>query len=46
MTLLDDVDDGDAGPGPGAAGVPDVEGQVAISSNVYGCLGRIFINSL
>ena len=36
-TLLDDVDHGDPGPGPGAAGIPDVNGGVTISFNQAGC---------
>jgi hypothetical protein len=35
--LLDQVDDGDAGPGPGGAGIPDVGGNVTIKSNLPGC---------
>lgn len=37
QTLLDDVDDGDAGPGPGGAGVPDVAGDVTLGGNLSGC---------
>jgi hypothetical protein len=36
-TLLDGVDDGDPGPGPGVAGIPDVNGDVTISFNQTGC---------
>ena len=35
--LLDDVDDALPGPGPGAAGIPDVGGAVTISNNLPGC---------
>jgi len=37
QTLLDDVDDGQPGPGPGGAGIPDVGGDVTISGNLSGC---------
>lgn len=36
-TLLDQVDDFQPGPGPGAAGIPDVNGDVTISGNLAGC---------
>lgn len=36
-TLLDDVDDGEPGPGPGPAGIPDVGGELSISNNDVGC---------
>ncbi len=36
-TLLDVVDDAVAGPGPGAAGIPDVNGDVMLSGNLPGC---------
>jgi hypothetical protein len=35
--LLDDVDDGLPGPGPGVAGVPDVGTDVIIGDNAEGC---------
>lgn len=35
--LLDDVDDGAPGPGPGTAGIPDVGGDVTLSGNLTGC---------
>jgi hypothetical protein len=35
--LLDAVDDALPGPGPGAAGIPDVGGDVTISNNLPGC---------
>lgn len=35
--LLDQVDDFAPGPGPGAAGIPDVGGDVIISGNLPGC---------
>ncbi len=35
--LLDDVDDALPGPGPGAAGIPDVGGDVFLSNNLPGC---------
>jgi hypothetical protein len=35
--LLDYVDDGAPGPGPGAAGIPDVGGDVEMTSNLPGC---------
>jgi hypothetical protein len=38
--LVDPVDDGASGPGPGAGGVPDVGGTVTISSNLTGCLSK------
>ena len=36
-TLLDDIDDGVPGPGPGSAGIPDVGEGVFISNNLDGC---------
>lgn len=35
--LLDAVDDGAPGPGPGIAGIPDVKGDVTIGPNLPGC---------
>jgi hypothetical protein len=35
--LLDSVDDADPGPGPGAAGIPDVGGSVTLQFNPPGC---------
>lgn len=35
--LLDAVDDGLPGPGPGDAGIPDVDGDVTIENNKAGC---------
>ena len=37
IVLLNDVDDGPVGPGPGSAGIPDVGGNVTIASNLPGC---------
>ena len=49
--LIDAVDDGLPGPGPGAGGVPDVGAEVQIRTNAPGCnsptdalLGRLFAN--
>jgi hypothetical protein len=36
-TLVDGVDDGDPGPGPGAAGIPDINGNVTIAFNQANC---------
>ena len=36
-TLLDQTDDALSGPGPGAAGIPDVNGYVTLSGNLEGC---------
>ncbi|NEZ04268.1 hypothetical protein G4Y73_08940 [Wenzhouxiangella sp. XN201] len=36
-TLLDEVDDAQPGPGPGAAGIPDINGDVILSGNLSGC---------
>jgi hypothetical protein len=36
-TLLDDVDDGVKGPGPGIDGVPDVGRHVSLGANLSGC---------
>jgi len=36
-TLVDDVDDGAPGPGPGGAGIPDIGANVSISGNLLGC---------
>ena len=43
QTLLDDTDDAAPGPGPGAAGIPDLNGATEISNNRAGCnsLGEI-----
>ena len=35
--LLDDVDDAEAGPGPGIAGIPDVGDEVTMDDNLKGC---------
>ena len=35
--VLDDIDDGDEGPGPGVDGIPDVSGIVRIEQNLPGC---------
>jgi hypothetical protein len=35
--LLDQTDDASPGPGPGAAGIPDVDGDVVLSGNLPGC---------
>ncbi len=35
--LLDDVDDGLAGPGPGPAGIPDIAGDLTLENNLAGC---------
>jgi hypothetical protein len=35
--LLDDVDDGDPGPGPGLDGIPDVGNQAIFNDNLAGC---------
>jgi hypothetical protein len=35
--LLDDVDDGEPGPGPGLDGIPDIGGEVNIGDNLSGC---------
>ncbi len=37
VILLDGVDDGTPGPGPGPAGIPDVNGDVILSGNLTGC---------
>jgi ELWxxDGT repeat protein len=37
VTLLDDKDDAEPGPGPGASGVPDVGDVVNLNSNLAGC---------
>ncbi len=37
QTLLDDIDDASAGPGPGGAGIPDLNGDVNIANNLAGC---------
>jgi hypothetical protein len=37
LRLLDNVDDGEPGPGPGAGGVPDVGGDVSLINNLPGC---------
>lgn len=37
LKLLDSVDDGDPGPGPGDAGIPDVGGDVILANNLPGC---------
>lgn len=36
-TLLDDVDDAAPGPGPGSAGIPDLNGDVRLEGNLPGC---------
>lgn len=36
-TLLDQVDDAQPGPGPGTAGIPDINGDVILSGNLSGC---------
>ena len=36
-SLLDDVDDDTPGPGPGVAGIPDINGDVTIAFNAMGC---------
>jgi len=38
--LLDDIDDALLGPGPGAAGIPDIAGELYIESNLPGCNSR------
>lgn len=35
--LLDDVDDGEPGPGPGLDGIPDVGNQATLAGNQEGC---------
>lgn len=35
--VLDDVDDGEPGPGPGVDGIPDVRGVIRIQDNGVGC---------
>ena len=35
--LLDDVDDAEPGPGPGVAGIPDINGDVTFLGNKPGC---------
>jgi len=35
--VLDDVDDGEPGPGPGEDGIPDVQGTIWIENNQAGC---------
>jgi len=35
--VLDDVDDGEQGPGPGQDGIPDVQGIIIIQNNQAGC---------
>lgn len=35
--LLDEVDDALPGPGPGVAGIPDINGDVLLSGNLGGC---------
>ncbi len=37
VTLVDDVDHGDPGPGPGEAGIPDIGHDVLMYSNLDGC---------
>jgi hypothetical protein len=37
LHLLDQWDDAEAGPGPGASGVPDVGGEVLLGDNLAGC---------
>jgi hypothetical protein len=37
MRLLDNIDDGDSGPGAGSAAVPDVGGEVDLHDNGVGC---------
>lgn len=37
IPLLDALDDGDVGPGPGNAGIPDLGGDVHLTSNSDGC---------
>jgi hypothetical protein len=37
LTLLDQVDDASPGPGPGAAGIPDLNGDVELINNLTGC---------
>ena len=37
LILLDQVDDALPGPGPGVAGIPDVNGDVTVSGNLDGC---------
>ena len=37
IQLLDDVDDGEPGPGPGLDGIPDVSGSILIQNNGAGC---------
>jgi len=37
ILLLDHVDDGETGPGPGVAGIPDVGERVNLSFNLPGC---------
>lgn len=35
--LLDQIDDANAGPGPGVAGIPDIGGGVTLAKNACGC---------
>jgi len=37
ITLLDQTDDGQPGPGPGGAGIPDVNGDVILGGNPVEC---------
>ena len=37
LKALDYVDDGEPGPGPGAAGIPDVGDEVLLGNNLPGC---------
>jgi len=37
VPLLDRIDDGEPGPGPGASGIPDVGNEVILCNNLPGC---------